>query len=54
MDLVEHSYIAHIQPEVGYWHDDLFNESDEDWDMFVDDSGEDSDNEDNNLEWLTL
>ncbi|CAI9271330.1 unnamed protein product [Lactuca saligna] len=34
-DLVEHLYRAHIQPPIEFSHDDLFDESDEDSDMFV-------------------
>ncbi|CAI9301908.1 unnamed protein product [Lactuca saligna] len=34
-DSVEHVYRAHNQPPIEYWHDDLFDESDEDSDMFV-------------------
>ncbi|CAI9259274.1 unnamed protein product [Lactuca saligna] len=49
-DLVEHIYRAHIQLEAEYWHDDLFDESDEDSYMIVDDSGNDSDNEDGDSE----
>ncbi|XP_023762982.1 uncharacterized protein LOC111911436 [Lactuca sativa] len=42
-DLVEHFYRAHIQPPYELSHDDLFDESDEDSDMFVE--SEDSDDE---------
>ena len=42
-DLVEHIYRAHIQPPYELSHDDLFDESDEDSDMFVE--SEDSDDE---------
>ena len=42
-DLVEHIYRAHIQPPHELSHDDLFDESDEDSDMFVE--SEDSDDE---------
>ncbi|XP_023743492.1 uncharacterized protein LOC111891662 [Lactuca sativa] len=42
-DLVEHVYRAHIQPPIEYCHDDLFDESDEDFDMFV--KSEDFDDE---------
>ncbi|KAL7603965.1 hypothetical protein Lser_V15G19236 [Lactuca serriola] len=42
-DLVEHIYRTHIQPPLEFPHDDLFDESDEDSDMFVE--SEDSDNE---------
>lgn len=48
MDFVEHIYGAHIQPKVEFWHDDLFDESDEYSNMFVENSSEDSDNEDGN------
>ncbi|XP_042752034.1 uncharacterized protein LOC122194835 [Lactuca sativa] len=34
-DLVEHIYRAHIQPPHELSHDDLFDESDENYDMFV-------------------
>ncbi|XP_023743030.1 uncharacterized protein LOC111891185 [Lactuca sativa] len=43
VDLVEHIYKAHIQPPLEFSHDDLFDESDEDSDMFVE--SEDSDDE---------
>ncbi|XP_023762362.1 uncharacterized protein LOC111910771 [Lactuca sativa] len=42
-DLVEHIYRAHIQPPHELSHDDLFDESDEDSDMFVE--SEDCDDE---------
>ncbi|CAI9297699.1 unnamed protein product [Lactuca saligna] len=42
-NLVEQVYMAHIQPLIEYWHDDLSEESDEDSDMFVE--NEDSDDE---------
>ncbi|KAL7605707.1 hypothetical protein Lser_V15G18074 [Lactuca serriola] len=42
-DLVEHIYKVHIQPPLEFSHDDLFDESNEDSDMFVE--SEDSDDE---------
>ncbi|KAL7607230.1 hypothetical protein Lser_V15G14986 [Lactuca serriola] len=44
-DLVEHIYRAHIQPPYELSHDDLFDESDEDSDMFIEsvDSDDESD-----------
>ena len=44
-DLVEHVYRTQIQSDIKYWHDDLFDESDEDSDMFVevDDADDDDD-----------
>ncbi|KAL7613966.1 hypothetical protein Lser_V15G07147 [Lactuca serriola] len=42
-DLVEHVYKNHIQPPIEFSHDDLFDESDENSDMFVE--SEDSDYE---------
>ncbi|KAL7600055.1 hypothetical protein Lser_V15G26946 [Lactuca serriola] len=47
--LVEHIYRAHIQPPLEFSHDDLFDESDEDSDMFVEseDSDDKSDAEEN-------
>ncbi|CAI9298423.1 unnamed protein product [Lactuca saligna] len=49
-DLVEYIYKAHIQSEIEYWHNDLFDESDEDSDLFIEDSGDDLDNEDEDSE----
>lgn len=34
-NLVERIFRAHIQPNADYWYADLFDESDEDSDMFV-------------------
>ncbi|CAI9260394.1 unnamed protein product [Lactuca saligna] len=66
-DLVEHIFGAHIQPPLEFSHDDLFDESDEDSDMFVDsedsndesDAGENDeddqgDDEDDDSEWRIL
>ncbi|CAI9291441.1 unnamed protein product [Lactuca saligna] len=42
-DLVEHVYMTHIQPPIEYCYDDLFDKSDDDFDMFVE--SQDSDDE---------
>ena len=49
VDLVEHIYRAHIQPPLEFSHEDVFDESDEDTNMFVDseDSDDESDAEEN-------
>ncbi|CAI9279633.1 unnamed protein product [Lactuca saligna] len=43
VDLVEYIYRAHIQPPIEFSHDDLVDESDEDYDIFVE--SKDSDDE---------
>nr|KAJ0197660.1 hypothetical protein LSAT_V11C700380240 [Lactuca sativa] len=36
-DLMKHIYKAHIQSQTEYWHDNLFDESDGNLDMFIED-----------------
>lgn len=44
-NLVEHIYMAHIQPPTECWHDDLFDKLGEDLDMFVESEHSDDDDE---------
>lgn len=66
-DFVEHVYKAYIQPPTEYWHDDLFDESNDGSDIFVESEDSDDENdidendnndevdaEDSDYEWCIL